>query len=100
MVNVYYYDLEVKQIYLVLLSPLAYAVWIEIHDELSKILSHHWSPLAYAVWIEIIDELSDMLSETSPLAYAVWIEITVSAGSDSLHSGHRLRMRCGSKSYQ
>ena len=77
MVNVYYYDLEVKQIYLVLLSP-----------------------LAYAVWIEIIDELSDMLSETSPLAYAVWIEITVSAGSDSLHSGHRLRMRCGSKSYQ
>ena len=77
MVNVYYYDLEVKQIYLVLLSP-----------------------LAYAVWIEIIDELSDMLSETSPLAYAVWIEITVSAGSDSLHSGHRLRLRCGSKSYQ
>ena len=54
MVNVYYYDLEVKQIYLVLLSPLAYAVWIEIYFWKQKGIFDE-SPLAYAVWIEIAD---------------------------------------------
>ena len=96
--NVYYYDLEVNQTCLFLLSPLAYAVWIEIFW---FVHSHtpQWSPLAYAVWIEISCIAAYRILAGSPLAYAVWIEIFPPFVFLFSLPCHRLRMQCGLKYY-
>ena len=75
MVNVYYYDLEVKQIYLVLLSPLAYAVWIEIIFFDAQSICDKVTACVCGVDRNIHVNSSENHCVVSPLAYAVWIEI-------------------------
>ena len=119
MVNVYYYDLEVKQIYLVLLSPLAYAVWIEIVYNYyprdyqrchrlrmrcgSKFLGFFrcdklvTSPLAYAVWIEI-NHFYHLLTIVAVTACVCGVDRNPNLYEIEIDGKcHRLRMRCGSK---
>ena len=66
-----------EQVWIILLSRLARALWIEIHP------SGIWngfitSRLARALWIEIYRLILFRLSLRSRLARALWIEINVS----------------------
>ena len=63
-----------EQFWIILLSRLARALWIEIYL-VRAIFIHFWSRLARALWIEITSSVISLSFLSSRLARALWIEI-------------------------